>query len=254
MKLKNSAYILLLSLSLSLSGCASNPQNQADPNDPYQAFNRSMFNFNHGFYTYVGNPLNDVYTTITPGFARTGARNFFRNLNTAPGLANDMLQWNWRYFGKDLARLLLNSTLGLFGLFDVAGSSGIPWHPQGFSYTLAKWGYAQSNYLVLPILGPSTVSDTIGLGVDTVSSPLFYVSPIWVRNTLGGEYFVQKSSDVLPQYNLIMKTALDPYIALKEAYLQNRAYNIEQIKYDGNVPASKQALNDNIDSASTSPP
>ena len=241
-------------LGLYLSACASNPQYTSDPSDPYQGYNRAMFSFNNGFYTYVANPVNDVYTTVTPGFFRSGVRNFFRNINTVPALANDALQWNWLYFGKDLVRLALNSTLGLFGLFDVAGSAGIPWHPQGFGYTLAKWGYAQSNYFILPILGPSTVSDTIGLGVDTVSSPVFWIEPVWARNTMGGVYFLQKSSDLLPQYNLINKTALDPYIALRESYMQNRAYNIQQIKFDGKVPEEQDPSVENGFSSLAAPP
>lgn len=243
-KIKNISLLLLTCLLI--SGCATtSTQYPPDPQDPYEAYNRAMFKFNDKFYQAVAMPINSIYTTITPSFGRDGIRNFFRNLGLVPGLLNDALQWNWCYFAKDATRLLLNSTLGLAGLFDVAGNAGIPWHPQGFGYTLAKWGGSQTvtqpGYLVLPILGSSTVSDTVGLVVDIYTYPVTYVSPVWLQNVMIATYTLQKNADAMPQYQAITSTALDPYVAVREAYLQNRAYNIQQIKYDGHVPDNLQA-------------
>lgn len=247
LKIKEISLILACGL---LSACASNPQQYTyDPQDPYQGFNRAMFKFNDVFYQAVAMPVDTIYTTATPEFARDGVRNFFRNLGLVPGLLNDALQWNWDYFAKDATRLVLNTTLGLGGLFDVAGNAGIPWHPQGFGYTLAKWGGPQTindpGYLVLPILGSSTVSGTIGLIVDGYTYPVTYVSPSWLQNAMIATYILQQNSDAMPQYQAITSTALDPYVAVREAYLQNRAYNIEQIRYDGHVPPSVLEQNPN---------
>jgi phospholipid-binding lipoprotein MlaA len=244
----NKTRILALMVVCSLlTACASTPSNEYayDSQDPYQTYNRAMFKFNDVFYQAVAMPINTIYTTVTPEVGRDGIRNFFRNLGLIPGLLNDALQWNWDYFGKDATRLVLNTTLGLGGLFDVAGNAGIPWHPQGFGYTLAKWGgpdtVNQPAYLVLPILGSSTVSDTVGLVVDIYTYPVTYVSPVWLQNTMIAAYTLQKNADAMPQYQAITSTALDPYVAVREAYLQNRAYNIQQIKYDGHVPDSLQS-------------
>lgn len=241
-----------------LCACASNPaQYPPDPQDPYQTYNRAMFKFNNVFYQAVAMPVNTIYTTATPEFARDGVRNFYRNLGLLPGLMNDALQWNWRYFVKDATRLVLNTTLGLFGLFDVAGNAGIPWHPQGFGYTLAKWGGPETinnpGYFVLPILGASTISDTLGLAVDIYTYPVTYVSPVWVQNTMIATYTLQENADDMPQYEAITSTALDPYVAVREAYLQNRAYNIQQIIYDGNVPDNLQNQS-SIPSGPVAPP
>lgn len=241
LNIKKITLILMCSL---LTACATDGTYPADPQDPYQAYNRAMFKFNDVFYQAIAMPVNTIYTTATPEFARDGVRNFFRNLGLVPGMMNDILQWNWRYFSKDAGRFILNSSLGLGGLFDVAGNAGIPWHPQGFGYTLAKWGgpdtISQPGYLVLPILGSSTVSGAVGLVVDAYTYPVTYVSPVWLQNTMIATYILQENADAMPQYQAITSTALDPYVAVREAYLQNRAYNIEQIRYDGEVPANLQ--------------
>lgn len=230
-----------------------------DPQDPYQGYNRAIFEFNDVFYQAVNEPVNAIYTTVTPQFLRDGIRNIFRNIALVPGLLNDALQWNWRYFAKDATRLALNTTVGIGGFFDVAGNAGIPWHPQGFGYTLAKWGgpdaISQPAYFVLPILGASTIGDSVGLALDAVASPITYISSPVLQNSMIAAYTLQENSDAIPQYEAITSTALDPYVAIREAYLQNRAYNIEQIKYDGNVPASvQQAQSESEDNASNVAP
>lgn len=241
MKLKHLSLILLSSL---LAACSGNTKYPADPNDPYQSYNRAMFEFNNGFYASVAEPVSGLYNSATPGFFRTGVRNFFRNVGLIPGLANDALQWNWCYFAKDTFRLVLNTTLGLGGVFDVAGSAGVPWHPQGFGYTLAKWGGPEvvnnPGFIELPFLGPNTISGTIGLAVDIYTYPIMYVNQNGLRYGLEAGYIVQQNADSMPQYQNITSTALDPYVAIRESYLQNRRYNIQQIIYDGHVPESVQ--------------
>jgi phospholipid-binding lipoprotein MlaA len=230
---KNLPFILA---TLVLSGCASSGSRPSDPNDPYQGYNQAMFSFNNGFYTYVGQPINDVYTFVLPSFARTGIDNFYENISTVPDMANDILQWNWRYFAKDTARLVINTTLGLFGLIDIAGYAGIPAHDQNFSYTLAKWGWTDSNYFILPILGPNTVSSSISLVPDYFMSPMAYVQTGAWRWAIWGTYALKVNAEAMPQYKILQQTAVDPYVAMRDAYLQNRQFVIEQIKNDGVVP------------------
>ncbi|MCX7123754.1 MAG: VacJ family lipoprotein [Gammaproteobacteria bacterium] len=223
-------------LLLTLSGCASTGSKPSDPNDPYQTYNQAMFSFNDGFYTYVGQPVNEAYTFILPSFARTGIDNFYQNLGTIPDMGDDLLQWNWRYFGKDTARLIINTTLGLLGLIDIAGYAGIPAHDQGFTYTLAKWGWTDSSYFVLPLLGPSTVSGTISLVPDYLMSPMTYVQTGAWRWAIWGTYGLKVNSEAMPQYKILKQTAVDPYVAMRDAYLQNRQFVIQQIKNDGLTP------------------
>lgn len=226
------------------SGCASqSPQTPPPPaSDPYQGFNQSMFRFNDHVYTYVSHPLNTAYTTVTPKVARTGVANVFRNIGTIPDMANDALQGNWRYFVKDTLRLLLNTTLGLFGLFDVASPSGLPLHQQGFTYTLAKWGYDQSNYLVLPFFGPSTVSGALSILPDYLMSPINHnLNEGKWKWPIAGLFFLNLNAQGVPRYEFLKKNALDPYSAMRDAYLQNRAFVIQQIKTDGASTADNPA-------------
>ncbi len=225
----------IASACLLLQGCATTGPG-ADPSDPYIGYNQSVFKFNNGFYDYVATPINTVYITATPEFVRTGVGNALNNLGTVPDMMNDALQWNWRYFVKDTVRLVLNTTLGLFGLIDVAGAAGIPAHEQGFSYTLAKWGYVNSSYFMLPFFGPGTVSSALSLPVNYLMSPLTYINGGDWKYPLWGLEGVQTMYQQLPAYNTINATALNPYIAVRNAFLQNRAFVLQQIENDGVVP------------------
>lgn len=221
-------------LSLLLTGCANSPYH--DPNDPYESYNRTVFQVNNDFYDYIASPINDAYTTVTPEFFRTGVTNAFSNVSTVPDMLNDVLQWNWRYFVKDTARLVLNTTLGLFGLIDVAGAAGIPEHQQSFSYTLATWGWSNSNYFMIPFLGPSTVSGAVSVIPNYLMSPLTYVHGGAWQYPLWGFDGLQTISNQLPAYNAINEVAIDPYVAIRNAYMQNREYVLAQIKSDGQAP------------------
>ncbi len=240
---------LILAAALGLVGCSSTPTKPADPIDPYESYNQAMFSFNNGFYTYVGQPVNDVYTTVLPSFARTGIDNFYQNIGTVPDMANDLLQWNWRYFGKDTARLIINTTLGLLGLIDIASYAGIPPHDQDFTYTLAKWGWVNSNYFIIPILGPNTVSGTLSLAPDYFMSPMAYVQTGAWRWAIWGTYALKVNAEAMPQYKILKENSVDPYVAMRDAYLQNRQYVIAQIQNDGVTP---EVSTSNISPAVTS--
>lgn len=225
-----------------LMGCA---PKRTDPNqditsglDPYQSFNRSIFKFNTGFQRIILQPTVNVYTTVLPHPVRKGVNNFFANIGTLPAMANDLLQLNVGYFVTDSMRFVLNSTLGLGGLMDVATDAGIEAHPQSFGLTLARWGVVRSPYLVIPFLGPSTFRDALGMIPDAYASPINWVKPDSAMWGLWGLSVFNTSADALPQLKLIQAISLDPYVAERNAFLQNRAHIVNMIRQE------KQPSND----------
>jgi phospholipid-binding lipoprotein MlaA len=215
-----------------LSGCV--PVNPATkvPQDPYESYNRGMFQFNEDFYGTFVKPVTNVYDK-TPASARSGVRNFFNNIYTVNDIGNDAMQGNVHYLGNDVARLFINTFIGFFGMHDVASQMGFQPHQQSFGMTLAKWGMVNSSYFIVPILGPSTVTGAVGLVPDYLMSPLTYVQPAGTYYAIKGLSMVQTASDSLPKQQFIMSMALDPYVAIRNAYLQNREYVIQQIQADG---------------------
>jgi phospholipid-binding lipoprotein MlaA len=240
----NLAMVSVLVSSL-LTGCASvNPATKI-PQDPYEFYNRAMFQFNTDFNNTFLKPVVNVYDK-TPNSARSGVRNFFSNIGTVTDVGNDLLQANFRYAGRDTARICINTVLGFFGFMDVASKMGIQPHQQSFGLTLAKWGVVNSPYLILPILGPTTVTGAVGMVPDYFMSPISYVSPTTTQYGVRSLSAVQTASDSLPKQRFIMSMALDPYVAIRNAYMQNREYVLKQIQSDG--------LNANQSPASPSTP
>lgn len=134
--------------------------------DPIEGFNRRVYRFNGQFDEYVYLPVVDAYETVTPRFVRTGVSNVFANLADVPNLANSLAQGKFQKSGRTTARLLFNTTLGVLGLFDVAKAMGLPQEPEDFGQTLGYYGVPTGPYLVLPLLGPSTLRDTTGKTID----------------------------------------------------------------------------------------
>ncbi len=196
--------------------------------DPLEKYNRVMFKINTGLNNTVFEPVVKVYDQ-SPSFIRTGVHNFFSNIQMFPTIGNDFLQANFRWAGLDCMRLILNTTLGGLGLVDVASSVGLNARSQSFGLTLGKWGVKETPYLVLPILGPSTVRGAMGLIPDFYMSPINYLPKsryFWSAKAL--EY-IQVGSDVLPKIRFIMDNSLDPYVAMRNAYIQNQHYLLEQV-------------------------
>ena len=210
-------------IALSLAGCAT----KGNP-DPYEGYNRAMFKFNAAAYEYAVGPVTDGYTYITPAFFREGTRNFFDNTFEVPRFGNSILQADPGEAGKHALRLVLNTVFGVFGLFDVASTMGLPAEENNFGLTLAKWGYRDSPYFVLPFMGPSTVRDTIGLIPDYFMNPFnldfYFNSPrfvnVYLNYGLSGLYVVNTGAEFLPKYYNLTDYAIDPYIAVRNAYLQ----------------------------------
>lgn len=203
---------------LALSGCAKKTETQ----DPYESFNRQVFAFNTTVDKAVLKPVAEGYQFVTPTFVRTGVTNFFNNLSVPATFVNDILQGKARFAIVDVTRLIVNTTVGVGGLFDVATHMGITHHRNDFGKTFAYWtGDDRSDYLMLPFLGPSTFRDTAAIPFTVLSNPLFYVNNDAINYGGTALDFVNFRANLLPSDPLVYN-AFDPYAAMRDAYLQTR--------------------------------
>lgn len=189
--------------------------------DPYETYNRSAYRFNKTLDQILLKPVATVYDKSLPAPLKKGVINFFDNIGEVPNVANNLLQANIGYAVSGTWRFLFNSTLGIFGLFDVASYFGIPKYPTDFGITLRKWGIRPTPYLVLPILGPSTVSNTLAKPVDFQLSLYPYVENHLAYSSLGLNMVAQRAEYL--KYGSSDDIALDPYLLQRNAYLQRRA-------------------------------
>lgn len=225
-------YGLLVLALLFLTGCAGTQSRNTDlENDPWEGFNRKVHSFNMTLDRTVARPVAKAYRKVTPRPLQNGVSNFFRNLDYPVTFINQVLQGKFKEGGVNTGRFLINSTVGLFGLFDVATKMGIDDYDEDFGQTLAKWGYEDSRYLVLPFFGPSTFRDGVGRSIYGYAHPVSY----WARE----DHFytpmildlVQTRAAFLNQDDTL-EEAYDPYTLVRDAWLQNREYKI----HDGNPP------------------
>lgn len=201
-----------------------NDHNVYSNTDPYEKFNRQIFGFNQAMDKILIRPIAKTYNFILPNFAQKGVSNFFGNISEIPNVANDILQANPVQTMSDLWRFVINTTVGIGGLFDVAGKMGLKPNSNGFGLTLAKWGSTNTPYLVLPILGSNTISDTVGLTVNYEFLTIWpHINPSALRLALLGTELISIRNSFLPT-DKIINQAFDPYIAMRNAYLQHRAY------------------------------
>lgn len=203
-----------------LQGCASGPQ--ANPADPLEPFNRSVYRFNEGLDRAVLKPVATAYQNVTPSPVRTGVTNFFENLSDAWSFVNNVLQAKPAEAADTLFRFTTNTFWGLGGIFDVASDLKIAKHKEDFGQTLGAWGLAPGPYLVLPLFGPSSVRDSAGLLVDRQGSLLSQTDSIAARNSLTGLSLVDTRANLLEAGNLLDQAALDKYAFIRDAYLQRR--------------------------------
>jgi len=209
------------------------PVQAADnPKDPYEGFNRTMFAVNEAVDTVLARPLAKAYDAGLPLPVKAGVGNFFGNVGDLWIGANSALQGKAGDAGIDLGRLVINSTVGIFGLFDVATEMGLEKHDEDFGQTLAVWGYENSNYVFLPIWGPRTVRDTAGVVVDSFVDPIWKTNPIRLRNSLVALRLVDIRAGLLPADKVIDEAALDKYAYIRDGYLQRRRNQV----YDGVPP------------------
>jgi phospholipid-binding lipoprotein MlaA len=203
-----------------LTGCARKPQN---PQDPYESFNRAMFAFNMKVDRYVLRPATRAYDTVTPAFAQRGVTNFFNNTGELTTIPNDLLQGKAHFMLNDFWRLVINTTLGVGGLFDVASHIGLRHHVNNFGLTLAYWegGKHVSPYLVLPFTGPGTFRSHFGRVVDIPTTPYFYINERYWAYMLGARgLHLLSDRNALMGANKLIDTAYDPYVFVRNAYLK----------------------------------
>ncbi|WP_313077408.1 VacJ family lipoprotein [Melaminivora sp.] len=216
---------LALGLSLALlGGCASAPQDgRAGNADPLERYNRSMTHFNTQVDDAVLKPVATLYRDVTPQPVRTGVRNFFSNLGDAWSAVNNLLQLRGREAYESLVRFNVNTVFGLGGLLDVASEMRIDRHKQDFGLTLGHWGVPTGPYLVLPLLGPSTVRDTAALPVDIWGNSVRHIRPVATRNSLAGLGMVDRRASLLGTSEVLDNAALDKYSFTRDVYLRVRS-------------------------------
>jgi phospholipid-binding lipoprotein MlaA len=218
------------SLASLLSGCAPIP-GKPDAHDPWERMNRATYRFNDALDRALVKPAAKAYRKVVPGPVRTGIANALGNAGYTTTIANDLLQGKFKTCASDTGRLLLNSTVGLGGLFDPATAAGLAKNDEDFGQTLGRWGVHPGPYLVLPLLGPSTVRDGIGLYPDARTDLKSLPKDTWVAAGLHGLAMLGKRVDLLGADETIAN-AFDPYAFVRSAYLQHREYEV----LDGNVP------------------
>lgn len=199
------------------------------PKDPLEPINRKVQAFNDTADRWVLKPVAKGYTKITPDPVEQGVSNFFGNLLEVRNILNDVLQWKWKQAGNDTGRLLINTTVGVAGIFDVARHLDLEKSEgEDFGQTLAVWGVGSGPYVVLPFFGPSNFRDTTGLPVDWVANPINEIDDISVRNSVKALEYIDKRAGLLKAEGFISG---DRYVFMREAYLQRRKYLIN----DGQV-------------------
>ncbi len=215
-------HVVILGLLMFQLGCASVPADQRVPEDPLESINRSIFKFNAGLDKAILKPVAKGYRAVMPGFAETGVSNFFSNLDDVPTAVNNLLQGKVKAAGSDSLRFLLNSTVGIGGLIDVAGPAGLNKHNEDFGQTLGVWGVSSGPYLVLPVLGPSTVRDTIASPVDYYADPRRYVDQAPVTDRLNILEIIDTRSNLIDAEELLGSGLYDNYQQLREIYITRR--------------------------------
>jgi len=239
MRFSRSLALLLLILAGSLTGCATH--DPLDENstyveyDPLEPLNRKVHSFNMAFDKVALGPLARGYRKVVPTPVRRSVSNFFSNLTTPRSVLNNFLQGKPGRGFNELGRFLFNSTLGIGGLFDVAGASGMERYDENFGQTLSVWGVPDGPYIVLPFLAPAMASDVLALPVDYYSDVLTYYDNTSVRDKVWGLRLIELRYRLLGA-DSILADSQDPYVTVREAFRQNRTFRI----FDGNPPTDEE--------------
>jgi phospholipid-binding lipoprotein MlaA len=225
--------VLMTAVAALLGGCAPTHELLRDDPDPFEGFNRAMFAFNEAADKAVIKPVARAYQAVLPSPVNTGITNFFSNLNDVVVLVNSLLQFRLHDAAANSSRIVFNTTFGVLGLFDVASHMELPKQQKDFGQTLGRWGFSEGYFIVLPLLGPSTVRDTFGLVGN------FYVNPItWatdsstVQWSLWGLDLIDRRAGLLRIERAFADAQIDPYSFQRSAYLQRR----RSLVHDGSPP------------------
>jgi phospholipid-binding lipoprotein MlaA len=220
------AFVAILGL---VGGCASTPN--GDPGDPYENTNRKIYNFNDSLDRNIMQPIARGYVNVTAKPVRSGVTNFFDNVSYLNVMANDLLQGKGIQFLTDTGRFVVNSTIGIGGLFDPAKGMGLPAHDEDLGQTFGVWGAGEGAYLNVPLAGPSSFRDAPDYISSMLLNPLTYLNPV-VNIPLAFVSAVNSRANMLEATNIRDQAALDPYTFVREAYRQQREFKI----YDGDPP------------------
>ncbi len=235
--LRQLRWIGVIAVVVMASGCATRPPGiSANPADPFEPFNRSVSSFNETVDNAVVKPVAQAYVKVLPSMVRTGVGNFFGNLGEVWNFANSVLQLKAQRSAETFMRFNVNTFFGLGGLLDIATEVGIDRHGEDFGQTLGRWGVPPGPYVVLPILGPSSVRDTAAFPVDRIGDAFRYVPNIPTRNFLTALRLVDLRASYLRAGRLLEDAALDKYSFTRDAWLQKRRSDV----YDGNPPDEDQ--------------
>jgi phospholipid-binding lipoprotein MlaA len=208
------------SVLLALMGCASGPN--ANPRDPLEPFNRSVMQFNEGVDAVVLKPVATAYREGVPPLVRTGVSNFFGNLSDVWSFVNSLLQLKFQNAAENWMRVNVNTFFGLGGILDIASDLNIERHREDFGQTLGRYGVPAGPFIMLPLLGPSTLRDTLVLPIDARADPVRSVDPTGARNALYGLRAVDARANLLRVGLVLEEAALDKYSFTRDAHLQRR--------------------------------
>lgn len=197
--------------------------------DPLEGWNRAMFVLNDGIVTYVARPVNTAYATVTPKDFRSGVNNFFTNLFFPVRFLNNLLQGKAHAAGQEFGKFIINTTAGLGGFVNYTGRN----HPElasldeeEFGQTLGVWGLGEGVYLYWPFLGPSSARDTVGMVGNWAADPLSWVTPWWAPWAIKGFRTVNELEETLDMYDDFTRSAIEPYTAIRDAFVQYRRAKI----------------------------
>jgi len=226
-----------------LAGCATS----GNPKDPIEGFNRAMFAFNEGLDAAIVKPVATGYEAVLPAPIRTGVTNFFSNIEDLFIGVNNLLQGKVPEAFSDLGRVAINTTAGLLGVIDWASDAGLEKHDEDFGQTFGRWGVGNGAYVVIPVFGPRTARDTVGLVLDVAADPVANHQPTRTRDVALALRLVNDRANLLPADKVIEEAALDKYSYMRDAYLQRR----RNLIHDGNAPREVEADAEQVDHPAT---
>ncbi|MDB6002714.1 MAG: putative lipoprotein [Rhizobacter sp.] len=233
-------------LALSLVGCATTGTSPGQRLDPFESWNRKVFSFNESLDQNVVAPVARGYRAVVPGFVRQGVTNVFNNFADGWSAVNNFLQGKGEAGFQDLTRFGTNTVFGFLGVLDIATEMGLEHHYEDFGQTLGVWGFGAGAYIVWPILGPSSVRDTVAMPLDRgIASPVAYIDDTGVAIGVGVLQLINARSNFLGASGIIDDIALDKYTFVRDAYLQRR----RSLVFDGDAPEQPAGRSDAGDAA-----
>ncbi len=235
---------LMVGALLAFGGCASTQtfakEARGGPGarlDPWENWNRKVFAFNEGLDEKVLKPVATGYAKVVPQFVRRGVDNFFSNAADAWSAVNNVLQGKPEPAFTDVVRFTTNTVFGFFGILDIASEFGLEHHYEDFGQTLGRWGFGAGAYIVWPLIGPSTVRETIALPLDRLASPALYINDGRYQFSVIGLQIINTRANLLGASRVIDDIALDKYTFIRDAYLQRR----RSLTFDGDAPDAPDA-------------